>query len=169
MGAAYHPQTQGKLERFHRTLKAEVLNGRQFSTLSQAQAEFDRWRQVYNYQRPHQALELAVPASRYVPSPRAFCLYWPHGGRVFGHMVDTLGASLKLANDCLLKQFFTHSPHRFGAVGEKLEFWIRARTTMRRVGQRWFAGPCGAACGHAPLVRTRSSHDGELRRSICLI
>ena len=77
MGAAYHPQTQGKLERFHRTLKAEVLNGRQFSTLSQAQAEFDRWRQVYNYQRPHQALELAVPASRYVPSPRAFPAHLP--------------------------------------------------------------------------------------------
>jgi len=76
-GAAYHPQTQGKLERFHRTLKAEVLNGRQFSSLSQAQAEFDRWRQVYNYQRPHQALELAVPASRYVPSPRAFPAHLP--------------------------------------------------------------------------------------------
>src|SRR5271155_1299523 len=97
------------------------------------------------------------------------CLYWPHGGRVFGHMVDTLGASLKLANDSLLEQFFTHSPRRFGAVGEKLEFWIRARTTMRRGGQRWFAAPRGASCGHAPLAWTRSSHDGELRRSICLI
>ena len=97
------------------------------------------------------------------------CLYWPHGGRVFGHMVDTLGASLKLANESLIIQFFTHSSHRFGAVGEKLEFWIRARTTMRRVGQHWFAGPSGASCGHAPLVWTLSSHDGETRRSICFI
>lgn len=69
---AYHPQTQGKAERFHRTLKAKVLAGRQFASLSQAQAAFDRWRELYNHQRPHQALDLEVPASRYHPSARAF-------------------------------------------------------------------------------------------------
>jgi transposase InsO family protein len=71
-GRAYHPQTQGKIERFHRTLKAELLNGRQFTSLTQVQAELDRWRQLYNHQRPHQALDLEVPASRYRPSARAF-------------------------------------------------------------------------------------------------
>lgn len=68
----YHPQTNGKDERFHRSLKAEVLNGRSFMDLEQAQAAFDRWRQVYNHQRPHQALGLATPASRYRMSERSF-------------------------------------------------------------------------------------------------
>jgi transposase InsO family protein len=68
----YHPQTQGKDERFHRTLNQELLRRRSFCDLSDTQAAFDEWRHVYNFQRPHDALELAVPASRYQPSPRSF-------------------------------------------------------------------------------------------------
>lgn len=68
----YHPQTMGKDERFHRSLKAEVLSGPPFADLQAAQRAFDRWRTVYNTQRPHEALELAVPASRYQPSPRLY-------------------------------------------------------------------------------------------------
>lgn len=71
-GRAVHPQTQGKDERFHRTLKAEVLQGRSFDDLAGCQRRFDPWREVYNHQRPHEALGLAVPASRYRPSGRAF-------------------------------------------------------------------------------------------------
>jgi transposase InsO family protein len=69
-GRPYHPQTQGKDERFHRTLKAEVLDGWAARDLGQAQAAFDAWRGVYNAKRPHEALQLATPASRYVISPR---------------------------------------------------------------------------------------------------
>lgn len=68
----YHPQTNGKDERFHRSLKAEVLNGKSFTDLAQAQAAFDRWRQVYNHHRPHQALGMATPASRYRMSERSY-------------------------------------------------------------------------------------------------
>lgn len=70
--SAYHPQTQGKDERFHRTLAAEVLGTRQLGDLLEVQTCFDRWRPVYNHERPHEALGLAVPASRYRPSPRAY-------------------------------------------------------------------------------------------------
>ena len=70
--APAHPQTNGKDERFHRTLKAEVLAGRHFPTLRHAQQAFDRWRPIYNYERPHDALGLAVPGSRYQPSPRSY-------------------------------------------------------------------------------------------------
>jgi transposase InsO family protein len=69
-GRPYHPQTQGKDERFHRTLKAEVLDGRTFEDLDQAQAAFDAWRKVYNTRRPHEAIGMQVPASRYQMSPR---------------------------------------------------------------------------------------------------
>ena len=71
-GRPAHPQTQGKVERFHRTLQAELLQARVFADLPTAQAAFDDWRLVYNTQRPHQALELATPITRYCPSPRAF-------------------------------------------------------------------------------------------------
>jgi transposase InsO family protein len=71
-GRPYHPQTQGKDERFHRTLKAEVLKGRAFADLTACQAAFDRWRHVYNHDRPHQALDLATPSERYRPSRRSF-------------------------------------------------------------------------------------------------
>lgn len=69
-GRPYHPQTQGKDERFHRTLTAEVLNGRSFRDTEDCQAAFDRWRLVYNHERPHQAIDLEPPASRYEISSR---------------------------------------------------------------------------------------------------
>lgn len=68
----YHPQTTGKDERFHRTLKRDVLHGRAFADLDACQRAFDHFRQIYNGQRPHEALDLAVPDSRYQASPRAF-------------------------------------------------------------------------------------------------
>lgn len=67
-----HPQNHGKNERFNRTLKAELLAGRTFDDLDQAQLAFDAWRHRYNHHRPHDALALAVPADRYRPSPRSF-------------------------------------------------------------------------------------------------
>jgi transposase InsO family protein len=67
----YHPQSRGKNERFHRTLAAEVLALRPFRDLAETQRAFDAWREVYNFERPHEALGQQVPASRYRPSQRA--------------------------------------------------------------------------------------------------
>jgi transposase InsO family protein len=71
-GRPFHPQTQGKEERFHRSFKAEVLNGKSFRDLPDCQRAFNRWRHVYNHERPHEALALATPAERYRASPRSF-------------------------------------------------------------------------------------------------
>jgi transposase InsO family protein len=71
-GRPYHPQTQGKEERFHRTLKAEVLSRNTFRDLTHCQEHFNAWREIYNEHRPHDALELAVPASRYRVSSRPY-------------------------------------------------------------------------------------------------
>jgi transposase InsO family protein len=65
-----HPQTNGKDERFHRSLKAEVINGRAFVDHAHAQRAFDAWRAIYNDMRPHEAIGMAVPSARYRPSPR---------------------------------------------------------------------------------------------------
>ena len=72
-GRPYHPQTQGKEERFHRTLALEVLSRQPaWQTLGDVQASFDPWRDSYNFERPHEALAYQPPASRFQPSMRRF-------------------------------------------------------------------------------------------------
>ena len=71
-GRPYHPQTQGKDERFHRSLHTELLRYRQFKDLAHCQREFDPWREIYNFERPHDSLNLEVPAKRYRASSRDF-------------------------------------------------------------------------------------------------
>jgi hypothetical protein len=72
-GRPLHPQTQGKDERFHRTLKLEVVSRRPvWRDLADVQAAFDGWRPQYNFERPHEALGFEVPGSRYAPSLRAY-------------------------------------------------------------------------------------------------
>jgi len=68
----HHPQTQGKDERFHRTMKLELLRDWAWRDLRECQQRFDGWREQYNCERPHEALGMEVPASRYRPSPRPF-------------------------------------------------------------------------------------------------
>jgi transposase InsO family protein len=67
----YHPQSRGKNERFHRTLQAEVFALNRFRELAEVQRAFDRWRRIYNFKRPHEALDEEVPASRYRASVRS--------------------------------------------------------------------------------------------------
>lgn len=67
----YHPQTLGKDERFHQTLRREVLR-HPLADLADGQRRFDAWRVVYNQERPHEALDDAVPATRYRPSERCY-------------------------------------------------------------------------------------------------
>lgn len=71
-GRPAHPQTQGKEERFHRTLKTELLQGRSFSDLADCQRQFDPWRDRYNLVRPHEALQLDPPVRHFHLSGRAF-------------------------------------------------------------------------------------------------
>jgi hypothetical protein len=71
-GRPYHPQTQGKDERFNRTIKTEVLANRSFTDVDHVQRHFDPWRDIYNTQRPHEALNMATPSTRYRPSTREF-------------------------------------------------------------------------------------------------
>jgi transposase InsO family protein len=71
-GRADHPQTQGTVERFHRTVAAEAFGPAPFPDLAAAQRAFDRFRDDHNRRRPHAALDLAVPAVHYRVSPRPF-------------------------------------------------------------------------------------------------
>lgn len=73
-GRPRHPQTQGKLERLNRTTNEEFLSQvvTGFAKREVVQTGYDRWRPVYNHERPHEALGMAVPASRYKPSERLY-------------------------------------------------------------------------------------------------
>ncbi|BBX01932.1 hypothetical protein MMOR_28680 [Mycolicibacterium moriokaense] len=60
------PTTTGKIERFHRTLRAEFLSGQAaFTNLKTAQQALDEWVLDYNTRRPHQSLKMASPAERF--------------------------------------------------------------------------------------------------------
>jgi hypothetical protein len=65
----HRPQTNGKVERFNRTLNTEVISQRLFADHLQVQRAFDRWRMVYNVERPHDGLGMRTPIQRYRPSP----------------------------------------------------------------------------------------------------
>lgn len=71
-GRPYHPQTQGKDERLHRTLDEELLSRTAYPDLPACQAGFDHFRAIYNTQRPHEALDLDTPAAHYQPGARPF-------------------------------------------------------------------------------------------------
>ena len=73
----FHPQTLGKDERFHRTFKAEVGQYCIGLSLAHCQRQFDQWLSVYNFQRPHEALDMQVPVERYQPSNRQFKEHLP--------------------------------------------------------------------------------------------
>lgn len=59
------PTTTGKIERFHQSLRKEFLADRTFASFEAAQQALDDWVRDYNNERPHQALEMAVPADRF--------------------------------------------------------------------------------------------------------
>ncbi|SEH00363.1 Transposase InsO and inactivated derivatives [Nonomuraea solani] len=62
------PTTTGKVERFHQTMRRELLDDAgPFEDLAAFQAELDAWVEQYNTARPHQSLDMAVPADRFTP------------------------------------------------------------------------------------------------------
>lgn len=71
-GRPLHPQTQGKIERFHRTMKNELLKRSSFLNLSDADRRLKEWRVKYNEVRPHEAIGMLRPADIYVPSKRIY-------------------------------------------------------------------------------------------------
>ncbi len=67
-----HPQTQGKDERFHRTLKEDLLSRREFNSFEEVQEGFDEWRHCYNYERPHEACGMYPPSRRHKVSNKSY-------------------------------------------------------------------------------------------------
>ena len=110
-----HPQGRGKNERFHRTLNAEVFAMRPFRTLPEVQRALDAWRMVYNLERPHQGLDMNVPADRFRPSSRAMPARIPEVQYDLGETVRTVSSTRSYLS---FKGQFWKVPKAF--VGERL-------------------------------------------------
>jgi transposase InsO family protein len=80
-GAPGHPQTQGKIERFHQTLKRWLGRQPAATSLAGLQAQLDAFREAYNEQRPHRAVGRATPGEAYRATPKAMAA----GSRAEGH------------------------------------------------------------------------------------
>jgi hypothetical protein len=137
-GRPYHPQTQGKAERFHRTLTRELLSQHTWRDLEHCAERFARYREEYNCERPHDELDGLPPITRYRPSIRAMPEVLPtieyadsakvrlvrtsgvltfggqtwYIGRPFGGLPIALRPSA--AHDGLWDVFFAH--HRLGLI-----------------------------------------------------
>ncbi|HQZ11206.1 MAG: IS481 family transposase [Ilumatobacteraceae bacterium] len=59
------PTTTGKIERWHKTMRVEFMNGKVFADIADAQAQLDVWVEHYNHVRPHQSLGMATPWDRF--------------------------------------------------------------------------------------------------------
>lgn len=71
-GRIKHPQTQGKVERFHSTMKKELLNHTAIADIDDARKKLELWREKYNCVRPHEALGMRRPADVYVAGRREY-------------------------------------------------------------------------------------------------
>jgi transposase InsO family protein len=90
-----HPQTQGKVEKFHDTLRRAVEHRNRWPKhLDEWQQDFTEIRQTYNQRRPHEALNMNVPASRYRPANRKYQstpLEWEYPAGSTVHRLNSQG------------------------------------------------------------------------------
>jgi len=154
------PTTTGKIERFHRSLRAEFLTaGTLFADLPSAQRELDDWVTFYNQDRPHQSLDMAVPAARFTTTNRRDPVTVPDrsGPQWVARKVSTVGVV------CVSWQQVSVGVHRAGErcdvlVGPNtLQFWIG--NELLRTVTRTSSGPVRnkRPLGGA-LTKTRRAH-----------
>lgn len=95
-GSPSHPQTQGKIERFHQTQKRWLAARPAATTLTDLQTQLDAFREHYNEHRPHRALNRQTPSQAYQATPKAL----PAETRTPGHYrirYDLVGSNGKVS------------------------------------------------------------------------
>lgn len=171
-GRPYHPQTQGKDERFHRTLEAEVLRAHQFVDLAECQQVFDRWRHRYNHVRPHQALDMATPSQRYRPSRRSFPETLPPIEYATGDVVrkaDKEGDISFKRRRIRLGRPFRHQPVALRPTAQDGVFSVHFCThqidtiDLRDTKARGLVDNADGRCPQGPPAQQQQQHHDETR------
>jgi transposase InsO family protein len=146
-GRPYHPQTQGKDERFHRTFKAELLSRRSLADLIDSQVRFDDWRGIYNDLRPHEALGMATPVTRWRPSERAFVVNPPPPEYPAGDAVRKVDGDGKLSfkgRGYKIGQAF--SGQRVGLRASEVDGVMKVMLAEHEVGELDIRGQSESMC-----------------------
>jgi transposase InsO family protein len=95
---ARHPQTNGKVERFHQTLKRWLAKQPAPKTLEELQTQLDVFRAIYNHQRPHRSLGRRYPAEVWADAPKAGPADKPLGVRSHFYRGVVHGGCLRLGS-----------------------------------------------------------------------
>jgi transposase InsO family protein len=92
----YHPQTNGKVERFHQTLKRWLARQPPAATLDELQAQLDWFRHFYNHHRPHRGIDRGRPAHVWTDAPKSGPADRPLGTPTTTHHVTVHGGTVTI-------------------------------------------------------------------------
>lgn len=116
-----HPQTQGKVERFHRTLARSMTHQGVPDRWEQWQGRYDQFVKRYNYWRPHEALEMSRPAQRYQASKRRYTgrvVPWQYPSALEVRTVDAAGTVRVQGKRYFVCEALVHQPVALEPVGQ---------------------------------------------------
>ena len=130
-GRSYHPQTQGKVERFHQTLQKWLRAQPPAATLDQLQTQLDVFCEIYNHQRPHRAIGRKPPASVYAHTPKAGPSDRPIGTPTSIHRVTVTGGVCHVNKRYTISVGASHNGHQATVVitGLTCHLFIAGRLT----------------------------------------
>jgi transposase InsO family protein len=145
------PTTTGKVERFHQSLRRELLDHcGPFESIQAAQAAIDAWVVEYNTRRPHQALDMAVPADRFLTAAAAaktaqaeelLPLKLP---AALAHALATQGADQDAAAVEAVSQAAIGQGERWAGDAIEFERVVPASGNMSVAGKQFWLGPARA-------------------------
>jgi len=150
-----HPQTQGKVERCNGSLAAAMVK-RPKGAGQNWQSWLDEYRQEYNHVRPHEALEMGVPAERWKPSVRVYeraAKEWEYAHPELVRKVKENGGVSLGGQSYFISRAFIGEPVQLEYVGDRVLVWY-CRTIIRELDLK---NGTSHAVDHEELQKVRST------------